>query len=120
MCILTNYKKSIAKLYLDSGRGFNETETIVVPYGKNKVVERFFLAEKPILAIRFDPQENVGTFQIVSLQLTSISESQALLGMTQRIALSLPAYNGMSPEAVAMVVEAASQVKHKPFINYLN
>jgi glycosyltransferase involved in cell wall biosynthesis len=120
LCISSANKKSIAKFYLDTGHGFNETETVILPYGSSEVTSRIFLVEKPILATRFDPKEDMGKFRVDTLQLTSISASQALLGMAQRLALSHAAYDGMCPEDVATVVEAVARVDHQPFMKYLD
>lgn len=118
--ISSDSKKGIAKFYLDTGHGFNETETVVLPYEQNEVASRICLVEKPVLAIRFDPKDNMGKFQLDTLQLTSISEPEALLNMAQRLASSHAEYGDMSPADVAMVVEAVARVDHKPFMKYLN
>lgn len=119
LCIFSESKNSIAKFYLDTGYGFNETETVVLPYGKNESVSRIFVTEKPILAIRFDPKEASGKFQVDALQLTSISSQQAVQGMSGRVAEKHAAYKDMSREDVVTVVEAVARVDRKPFMKYL-
>ena len=118
--ISSDSKKGIAKLYLDTGQGLNEAVTVALPFISTEMTNRIFLAEKPLLAIRFDPQEEPGRFRIDALQLTSISASQALLGMCARLATNHAAYNGMRPEEVATVVKAIAQVGRESFIQYLD
>lgn len=114
LCISFEEKKTISKLYLDTGNGFSEIETIVLPLISGEPAQRIFLTEKPILAIRFDPHEKMGAFSVNVLQLTSISAPAALLVMFNRLASSHPAYEGMRPEDVATVTEAVSRLDKKP------
>lgn len=120
MEIASESKNGVAKFYLDTGNGLSETETVVIPYSSGELTSRIFLAEKPVVAIRFDPQDSPGRFRIAMLELISIPESHALQGMSARLAEHHAAYDGMSPEDVATVVKAVARVEHKPYIKHLD
>jgi O-antigen biosynthesis protein len=114
LCILVDGKKGISKLYLDTGSGFNELETVVLSYVSDEPIQRVFFAKKPILAIRFDPNDKKGMFGVNIFGLTSISESVALSAMFTHLASSHPAYEGMRPEDVATATAAVSLLNVKP------
>jgi O-antigen biosynthesis protein len=113
-------KKSISKLYLDTGHGFNEMETVVLPHSSGESVQRIFLTQKPILAIRFDPNEKKGAFSVDALRLTSISESDSLIFMFSRLSSSHPAYEGMCQEDVETVTKAVALLEKKPFAAFVH
>ena len=61
-----------AKLYLDSGSGFNENETIILPLDNNQSLQRVFFVADPILNLRFDPAEQEGPFSILSFNVSAV------------------------------------------------
>lgn len=119
LCILSENKHSIAKLYLDTGYGFNEAATVVLPYCKNERVCRIFLAENPILAIRFEPIEGSGMFHVDTLELAFISSQQAIHGMCERVSKKDADYKDIRLENVIAAVEAFARVDQKTPVNYL-
>ncbi|HAX4944169.1 TPA: glycosyltransferase family 2 protein, partial [Escherichia coli] len=55
-------KQGLAKFYLDNGKGFNEFETVTLPYKKAVTASRLFYLDSPLVALRFDPLEQEGSF----------------------------------------------------------
>lgn len=69
-------KQGLAKLYIDTGKGFNETETVCLPYKKSVATSRLFYLESPLLALRFDPLEKAAGFSINQFEISPLEESQ--------------------------------------------
>jgi len=61
-----------AKLYLDTGLGFNESEAITFLLNNNRSLQRVFFVADSILNLRFDPTEQVGAFSILSFNIAAI------------------------------------------------
>lgn len=120
LAIASENKHNFAKFYLDTGNGFNETETVIVPYGKSENVTRIFKTEKPILIIRFDPLEDIGSFQVVSLKLLSISSKQATEEMYERIVAKHADYKSINKEDVVTLVSATASIEQQSIIKYLS
>ncbi|WP_336657955.1 glycosyltransferase family 2 protein [Leclercia adecarboxylata] len=75
-------KQGLAKFYLDTGKGFNEIETVILPYKKSIPASRLFFLESPLVALRFDPLDQECAFSIDQFEITAISDThieQALL-----------------------------------------
>ena len=80
-------KQGLAKFYLDTGKGFNEFETVTLPYKKAVTASRLFYLDSPLVALRFDPLEQEGPFSVSQFEITAISDSQiepALLARSQQ------------------------------------
>lgn len=78
-------KQGLAKFYLNTGNGFNETETVTLPYKKSIATSRLFYLESPLIALRFDPLEKVAEFSISQFEITQIRDSQIELALLTRI-----------------------------------
>ncbi|MEQ6473253.1 glycosyltransferase family 2 protein [Comamonas sp. wu1-DMT] len=78
-------KRGSAKLYFDTGAGFNEAETAAIPLVSGILQQRLFHCEKPALSVRFDPKETQGHFRIERLQLVHLTAEQARELMLQRL-----------------------------------
>ncbi|MFK3708853.1 glycosyltransferase [Leclercia adecarboxylata] len=75
-------KQGLAKFYLDTGKGFNEIDTVILPYRKSIPASRLFFLESPLVALRFDPLDQECAFSIDQFEITAISDihvEQALL-----------------------------------------
>lgn len=62
-----------AKLYLDTGNGFSENETVCLPFINNVVATRVFSISRQINAIRFDPFDCPAHFSIHQFEIEPIT-----------------------------------------------
>ncbi|MDH4317005.1 MAG: hypothetical protein OEV64_01325 [Desulfobulbaceae bacterium] len=67
----TTSNLTITQLFIDTGRGFNEKESIVLPVESNQKFKtlRFVLPDTDIFAVRFDPISIPGTITIQKIEL---------------------------------------------------
>ncbi len=77
----------VAKFYIDSGNGYNENETICIPYRSSVVAKRFVKLSRSMKGIRFDPQSTAGKFEVNTLSITPVTfkfaESRMLRKLTR-------------------------------------
>lgn len=88
-------KQGLAKLYLDTGKGFNEFETVTLPYKKAVTASRLFYLDSPLVALRFDPLEQEGPFSVSQFEITAISDSQIEPALLARIQQEHQSYRNM-------------------------
>lgn len=74
------------KLYLDTGRDFNEEECVYLPLKSGRVSKRLFYIPNNLKALRFDPLEQVGCFTITHLRLAWLTPWFAYDRLAQRLA----------------------------------
>lgn len=96
-------KQGLAKFYLDTGKGFNEFETVTLPYKKGINASRLFYLESPLVALRFDPLEQESTFTVSQFEIAPISDSQIESALMARIQLEHQSYRDMD---VAVIKES--------------
>ncbi|WP_261525929.1 glycosyltransferase family 2 protein [Burkholderia multivorans] len=75
----------VAKFFLDTGDGLNEHDVVVVPYTSGKRAERLFYIDKYVNAIRFDPLEQEGDFELLSTSIRYVSPSEATEIISSRL-----------------------------------
>ncbi|MFU0854712.1 glycosyltransferase family 2 protein [Kluyvera cryocrescens] len=78
-------KQGLAKFYLDTGKGFNELETITLPYRKSIPASRLFYLESSLIALRFDPLDQECAFSVSQFEIVAISEHQIEQALLARI-----------------------------------
>ncbi|EHP7910193.1 glycosyltransferase family 2 protein [Escherichia coli] len=88
-------KQGLAKFYLDTGKGFNEFETVTLPYKKAVTASRLFYLDSPLVALRFDPLEQEGPFSVSQFEITAISDSQIEPALLARIQQEHQSYRNM-------------------------
>ena len=88
-------KHGLAKFYLDTGKGFNEFETVTLPYKKAVTASRLFYLDSPLVALRFDPLEQEGPFSVSQFEITAISDSQIEPALLARIQQEHQSYRNM-------------------------
>lgn len=59
-------RQGLAKLYFDTGKGFNEDETLILHFKNNVMISRIFHLQSPLLSLRFDPFQQKGGFSIIN------------------------------------------------------
>lgn len=74
-----------AKLYLNSGKGFSEAEAIQIPVSRKGTIQEVIRIPLNVKAIRFDPLESVGEFDLGRLTFTEIGSIERIYRMVRRI-----------------------------------
>ncbi|MEH8173370.1 glycosyltransferase family 2 protein [Aeromonas veronii] len=90
--IHSQYKQGLGKLYLDVGNGFNEFDTVVLPYKNHIETERLFRLDRPLLNLRFDPLEQSGPFSISKFEINFVAADEIEARLIQKIQLEHPIY----------------------------
>ncbi len=89
-------KQGLAKFYLDTGKGFNEHETVILPYRKSMPASRLFYLESPLIALRFDPLDQECTFSVSQFEIAAVSDSQIEQALLARIQQEHQSYRGLA------------------------
>ena len=92
---ISSGNQGIAKFYLDTGKGYNEYETINIPYKKHLTTSRLFYIEAPLVALRFDPLEKACTFSVNQFEITALNEDGIEKGLLDRIQQEHEIYRDM-------------------------
>ncbi len=69
------HKQGLAKLYMDTGSGFNELEIVSLPYKNGVDAQRLFYLKSRLVALRFDPKEQRGSFSINRFEINPVSNA---------------------------------------------
>ncbi|WP_203705775.1 glycosyltransferase family 2 protein, partial [Escherichia coli] len=93
-------KQGLAKLYLDTGKGFNEFETVTLPYKRAVSVSRLFYLESPLVALRFDPLEQAATFAINQFEIAAVDVKVVESALLARIQKEHQSYRDMPLEKI--------------------
>ncbi|HAX0631022.1 TPA: glycosyltransferase [Escherichia coli] len=93
-------KQGLAKLYLDTGKGFNEFETVTLPYKRAVSVSRLFYLESPLVALRFDPLEQAATFAINQFEIAAVDVKAVESALLARIQKEHQSYRDMPLEKI--------------------
>ena len=86
------HKQGLAKLYMDTGSGFNELEIVSLPYKNGAEAQRLFYLKSGLVALRFDPKEQRGSFSINRFEINPVSNSDVEKKCLTRISLVHQAY----------------------------
>lgn len=73
------------KLYLDTGNGFSEEESIYLPLKSGRVTKRMFYVPKRLKALRFDPMGSEGRFTLQHLRIAWLTPWFAQDRLAQRL-----------------------------------
>lgn len=119
LCIEITRKRSVAKFYFDSGAGFNEAETMILPYLCGEMVSRLFRLPKAVRAIRFDPKEIRGSLSVTTLRFTLLDEAAAFEEVARHLAEQHPACAGQTVEAVLQEARQAEKPQGETLADHL-
>ena len=72
-------KPASARLYVDTGGGFNESGSIHLPRGRDGVVEMMIRLPDEVRGIRFDPTNRSGRFRLGPVTIAELGKYQAAL-----------------------------------------
>ena len=101
-------KQGLAKLYLDTGKGFSELETVTLPYKRAVTSSRLFYLESPLVALRFDPLEHASTFSVTQFDITAVSENHIEQALLARIQKEHQSYRDMPRAKIKASISAES------------
>ena len=73
------------KLYLDTGNGFDEAESVNLPLKTGRVTRRIFYVPERLRALRFDPMETPGRFTLTHLRFAWLTPWFAHDRLAQRL-----------------------------------
>lgn len=80
-----------AKIYIDSGKDYNEEEQLTLPLHSGKLVKRILYLETPPKRLRFDPCEAPMEFSINEFSLTKLTTARAKALMLKKLNVDIPA-----------------------------
>ncbi len=93
--IRSNIEQGNAKFYLDCGKGFNEADSIHVPFKSGQLTTLFSYFEIAPQLIRLDPFDCSARLSVERLSLTNVIETDARHGMLQRLSEESSQYQGL-------------------------
>lgn len=73
------------KLYLDTGTGFSEEQSVFLPLKSGRVTKRLFFVPKRLRALRFDPMGHEGRFTVTHLRMGWLTPTFAYDRLAQRL-----------------------------------
>ncbi|WP_251978354.1 glycosyltransferase family 2 protein [Salinicola avicenniae] len=74
------------RLYLDTGAGFNETESLYLTLKSSRITKRLCFIPHGLVALRFDPMERAGRFTLTHLRLVWLTPWFAHDRLSHRLA----------------------------------
>lgn len=107
--LATDAYGALAKLYFDTGDGFNEEQSAVIPLKQGRVVKRLVKVPRGTRQIRFDPIDRPGEFTLFKLRFTWAPRRFASRRIAQRLVNAHPAYRGITAAQVAEWVVTLAQ-----------
>lgn len=85
---------------MDTGKGFNEFETVTLPYKRAVSVSRLFYLESPLVALRFDPLEQAAKFAINQFEIAAVDVKVVESALLARIQKEHQSYRDMPLEKI--------------------
>jgi hypothetical protein len=84
------------KLYLDTGTGFSEAQSVYLPLKSGRISKRLFYVPRKLKALRFDPMDTEGCFSLTHLRIAWLTPMFAHDRLAQRLANMHHAYRGVA------------------------
>lgn len=107
---LEHDQPSIAvKLYLDTGEGFSEEQSIYLPLKSGRVTKRLFHVPMRLKALRFDPMATEGRFTLHHLRMAWLSPRFAHDRLAQRLVNMHHRWRGRSKAEVLPLLKQESR-----------
>ncbi|MBF7052343.1 glycosyltransferase [Halomonas sp. KAO] len=88
------------KLYMDTGQGFSEAQSVYLPLKSGRVSKRLFYIPRRLRALRFDPMGHEGRFTITHLRFAWLTPWFAHDRLAQRLANMHHEYRSLSKAEV--------------------
>lgn len=101
-----------AKIYIDSGKDYNEEEQLTFPLNSGKLIKRILYLENPPKRLRFDPCEAPMEFSINEFSLTKLTAARAKSLMLKK--LNVDIFSGKSNKEIYRKYNDFLDVKYSP------
>lgn len=88
------------KLYLDTGKGFSESQSVYLPLKSGRISKRLFHVPRRLKALRFDPMGHEGRFSITHLRIAWLSPGFAHDRLAHRLANMHHEFRGVTKAEV--------------------
>ena len=99
----------VAKFYIDRGEGFQEADSIDIPYQSCRMAKRIVKFDRNISKIRFDPQTCSGSFNVRELTISPVAFKFAEDRMLKKLMRRWPASYDDSVSGTRKLIKAESQ-----------
>ena len=87
---------AVVKLYLDSGSGFREEESVHLSLSSGQMGKRVLFLPAPLQGLRVDPMEGGGCFTLIHLRITWLTPWFARDRLVRRLIRLHPDWQGMT------------------------
>jgi len=99
------------RLYLDTGEGMSEEQSVYLPLKSGRVTKRLFYVPRRLKALRFDPMEGEGHFTIRHLRLAWLTPWFAHDRLAQRLVNMHHQWRGVRKEVVLPTLKQQAREK---------
>ena len=106
---------ALAELYLNTGKGFNDTQCLRLPLPQGKVIKRLFYLPLGLRALRLDPLSTTGCFTITHCQLVWLKPPFARQRLLQRLQKIHREYKGRALLAIFTDIKQAARQQKLPW-----
>jgi Predicted glycosyltransferases len=111
----TDQPNLLFKLYINTGQGFNEDQSIALPIKPGRVCKRLVYIPRGVKQLRFDPFEGEGCFTITHLRLAWLTPWFAHDRLAQRLANMHYQWRDTDKPAVLPKLKEYAQHKDLPW-----
>ncbi len=101
-------KPARARLYLDGGKGFHESESVLLPRSRDGKVEALVLIPEGTRALRFDPTNRSGRFHLGEIRIHELGRYEAAVAMALPYARKAKEHPQWIAEALGNAVQLFS------------
>lgn len=102
-------------LYLDTGEGLHEAESVSLPIKRQRVSKRLFYVPGRLKALRLDPMAQEGRFTLIHLRFVWMSPSFAHDRLAQRLVNMHFAWRGAAKAEVLPALKRQAQSTNRPW-----
>ncbi len=98
-------QRGLSKLYLDVGRGFNESDSVVMPYVTNQLSSRIFYLDSTLHHLRFDPMERKGKFSLSEFSIFPVADGQLDDALVSRLIDAHDEFQGLNKNEIVEAIK---------------
>lgn len=113
-------KKYLGKFYFDFGSDFNETNSLSFYYQSGEKLDLVFYLEQAPKAIRFDPMEQIGEFEINQFKLSHIDVDEAQNRMLERLLKVDEEFEGLDTQSAWGEIQDKGMKVESDALEYLS
>lgn len=108
-----------AKLYLDYGKGYSESDTVILPFSNGQVAKRLFYLSAIPRQIRFDPIEAAARFSVERLHFVPVAPKLARRRMLEYLCSHYTRHKGRSTDYVWQDLQALAKKRSTSAVGLL-